>query len=1003
MPQYPYLLHETLYPGVGEEPIALGTPAWIDWVRTHTTFTCRNATAQFAMRREGRPGGQYWYAYKRRAGKLQKRYAGRGEDLTEQRLQELARSLSEDDTARAEPTALPSLLATRFTFPRLAAHTLERPRLLDRFCQAIERPGLLITAAAGYGKTTLLAMGCEQLRKQGWQIAWLTLEISERDQARFWLYALTALERVVPGSAHAALTLLQDSAQPDILATLTLLINTLSEEQASLVLVLDDYHLAATAENTATLLFLLEHMPPGLRLLISSRTEPALPLARLYVQSKLSELRQDDLRFSHAETALFLTRTIGPKVTDEQITTLEQQTEGWIAGLQLAVHALSQQSVNNWPLADTAFHHHYIERYLLTEVLDKQTPEIRDFLQSTSILARMCATLCDAVTGRNDGQAMLQYLTSSNLFVVALDQQQCWYRYHHLFAAMLRKRMAQDHPEALDVCHERAAHWLATQGDIPTAIEHAIAAHAYPLAAELIASRTEALLLQGEIGTLSRWLQALPSSTLEINPRLALYAILVALLKNETGYATLALVRLDRSLSLREIEPLLRGELAGVKAFHLLLAAQDVNEARTCASEALRYLPPEHGFIGDMAALLHAALTNLESQADLSQTVQQLTRTALSSLRRGNYALASFALQNRALKELIQARLHQAERTCQEALHMAELAQVEGWSFAGWAYMQLGRIYFEWNQLERARETLLSGLAWDYMRQAPETSVDGYLTLARVYEVQGDWENADRAMHEIELAIQLTPVMPHTVWQIESCRARLHCASGNLAEAEIWAARYEAYLDQNPPATSPQFQDWCDFALARIRKAQGRYEVAQSLLENLLLSAQTGGRTRSVIEATLLLALVEQTRGTLDHPMALLASALQLAAPESIIRLFLDEGQPMFDLLARYLTTRAIDAQLHSSTVTYARHLLAHYPSATRQPASALLPEPLSSREQEILLLLATGKSSEDIAAALFLTLSTVKWHLAHLYRKLGVHTRVQALTRARQLKLLDQ
>ena len=1001
MPRYPYLTRGLLSVAADAGPIELDTPAWFDWLREHTVFTYKGVPAGFTARREERSGGLYWYAYKRVEGKLLKRYLGRSADLNQSRLQEVALAFVSPATEIVTRTEPPVLVATRFAMPRLAPGTVSRPRLLARFERALAWPCTMLIAPAGSGKTTLLVQGCEQLRLQGWRIAWLSLETDERDLSRFWLYLLHALERAAPGIAHEALHVWQENPNlADSKAVLIPLINALAVEQTPFLLILDDYHLAATPASDSALLFLIEHIPDALRLVVLSRHEPTLPLARWRVQGLLAEIRQEDLHFSEAEAERFLAHTMGLHLNAEQVTTLAIRTEGWIAGLQLAALSLHGQTDSATFIAHFAGSNRYIGDYLMGEVIDGLEPETRDFLLRTALLPCMCGALCDAVTGRADGQVMLERIESANLFIFSLDQQQHWYRYHHLFAEMLRERLVQKQPDLLHTGHARAAAWLAEQGEIREAIELALAGQAYSLAAGLLETEAAPMLQRGEVTTVMAWLRALPAAFLDQHMRLALFTSAVLLMHGDLEQATSMLQHLESLLPCTEVDVIFQGELAAVRAFQALITHGDMPATLARTQEALHYLPPEHGFLRDLASLLNASMTLLLSPGDLATMVQMLTQTAQASMRRGNYPIASFALSNRSLKEFSQGLLHQSEQTCQEALHFPLALRLQEVPFTSWAYLRLGDIYREWNQLVRAREFLEQGLAQSFGLRYPEIAVDGYLALARVYQVLGEQDRAQEIMRNLERLTQVNQIMPHTLWQIEACHARLRYAWGNTPEALRWSVRYEAYLQHSERQTPPALTSFSDFTQARFLLVQARYAEARTLLERLLAAAQTGGRGHSVIEACVLLALVEQA---IEHTAAALrrvAQALHLASHEGFVRLFLDEGQPMLNLLSRLLATRASTSEERAAN-HYARIVLTEAGQRSNMLTDVAQLDLPSAREMQILRLLAAGKSNAAIADELVLALSTVKWHIARLYDKLDVHTCTQAIVRARELALL--
>ncbi len=993
MADMPTVTRGRLFLDGSEQYLELDTPAWLVWLRKQAAFVYQDEVGHFTARRERRPGGSYWYAYRRVNGKLQKRYLGKDEALSAQHLHVIAARLSgADEKTELQPEAA-DVLRTRFSPPRPGVAWVARTRLLSRFQQAIVHPLTLISAPAGSGKTTLLSLACAQQNIR--RVAWLTLENAERDPTRFWHAVLSALELAVPGLTREARARTQTALFPASEALLTTLIATLAACRVPLLLVLDDYHLAS-AEVDEGLCFLVEHMPETTRLVVSSRQEPALPLVRWRVQGRLAEIRQDELRFSEDEADAFLRQTMRLELNSRQVAQLEQRTEGWIAGLQLAALSLVHQ-----PDVDTFLSHftgdnRYISDYVLREVLSGQEPAVQEFLTRTAILERFCGELCDAVTGRDDGQALLERIEQANLFLVSLDQTRRWYRYHPLFAEALRERQARQQPDLLREDHARAARWFATQGAGQSAIQHALAAEDYPLARTLMGPELESMLRRGEMATVLMWFHAIPLAEVETSPHLLLLMLLALLMAGEITPATDLLMAQESRLAACGLSPVLRGELATVQAFADMRAGK-LSQATQRIQAAMSDLSAEAGVIYDLACLLYGATVPLFAQ-NIAQSLHMMTSTARSSLRSGNYQIASFALENRVHKELSQGRLRQAERTCQEILRINQNRQP---SSAYLADLHLGEIYSEWNQLEQARESLERGLAVGSSFKQPEILVDGYIALARLHHLRGDQAAVNTNLDELEYFVLTDQVAPHTAWQIEACRARLQCARGNLAEATRWAQDYEETRRRADQQIPPALTDFSDFTLARIWLASGQYDAARCLLHDLLTGAQATDRGRSCLEACLLLALLEQTQGQSVQACGFLTRALELAAPEGFVRLFLDEGPAMNELLSCYLNRAAQATTLRQRTaLAHARLLLRQ----TRSDSTAApLPERLSTREMEILQRLAAGRANSAIADELCLALSTVKWHILHLYRKLDVQTRLQAVARARALHLLAE
>ena len=504
----------TVEPSTAQVPV--GTSAWFNWLQEAAAFTFASAGGAFTARREDRAGHRYWYAYRRKAGRLHKTYLGQTAELTLPWLEQTAHILAEKGTtpsisSSSFQSGQPSLLiATKLIVPHPGLALVARPAAVARCLASLERPCTLLAAPAGFGKTTLLVMACERLKERGWAAAWASLEESERDPVRFWSYVFAALDGIQPGIqpglSSTARRLLETPRPAPIERILTALINALAVATQPIVLVLDDYHRAATQASDHGLTFLLDHLPPLLHLVVATRSDPAFPLARLRAHGRLAELSTADLRFSDDEAERFLRDTMGVSLPAEQLAQLEEQTEGWAAGLQLAALSLPRDhaSLPDRVAASTATPR-YLAEYLLDEVLAPQPAEVQAFLLQTAPLERLTGPLCDAVTERADGAAMLARLMQAHLFVTPLDAGQTWYRYHQLFAEVLCERLQQTTPALLEQGHRRAADWYLQQGMMSEAIRHLLATQAFSEAATLMEGEGDRLVLRGETGGLVAW------------------------------------------------------------------------------------------------------------------------------------------------------------------------------------------------------------------------------------------------------------------------------------------------------------------------------------------------------------------------------------------------------------------------------------------------------------------------------------------------------------------
>ncbi len=507
-----------------DQVLVVDTPDWYAWLATASTFAFTSDISSFTVRKEragNKRGGWYWKAYRTQHGKLSSIYLGKSEALTLERLNEAARTLAHvsgiaaaSGTARAD-MASPArssvlndpLLATKLHIPRPPSQLVRRSHLIERLQQTVERQLTLVAAPAGFGKTTLLSTW---LQEAPVSTAWVSLDSEDDDPTRFWSYTLTALDAVHLGLGAIGLPLLQSSQPPPLEIILTAIINSLATLSGDVVLVFDDYHVINAQSIHASVTFLLDHLPARLHLVIATRADPPLPLARLRTRGQLVEIRSTDLRFTREEATSFLNQTSGMEFSTEDITALETRTEGWIAGLQLAALSLQgRKDIANFMQAFTGSHRFVVD-YLTQEVLTRQPAEVQSFLLQTAILERLCGSLCEAVTGEPAGQAMLERLEEANLFLLPLDDERQWYRYHQLFAEMLRQRLQRMHPDRVAQLHQRASAWYAQHELIGEAIHHALAAADFAQAARLVEQAFNSLVRRGEIATLQRWVAALP-------------------------------------------------------------------------------------------------------------------------------------------------------------------------------------------------------------------------------------------------------------------------------------------------------------------------------------------------------------------------------------------------------------------------------------------------------------------------------------------------------------
>ena len=907
------------------------------------------------------------------------------------------------------------LLATKLHVPRPGPDLVPRPRLAERLDAGLACGLMLVCAPAGYGKTVLLA---DWARRSQPPAAWLSLDAGDNDPARFWRHGVAALDQVRPGLAERVSPLLGPPAPSSYEGLVTALINELAAGSGAggALLVLDDYHLIDSAAVHTSLGFLLEHRPPGLRVVLASRSDPPLALARLRGRGQLAELRVAELRFSGAEAAALLRQGAagpGAALPDTVVAALAARTEGWAAGLQLAALSLRGQPDAAGFTAAFTGSHRYVLDFLTEEVLERQPGQLREFLLETSVLERLSGELCDAVTGRAGSQALLEQVERAGLFLVPLDEVRGWWRYHHLFADLLRVRLQQEQPGRAPELHRDAAGWYAERGLADDAIRHAVAAGEMTWAARLIEQHFDAAFyLRGEGATVQRWISALPADLVRSRPRLLLAQAFLA----------------AHSLCAEEVEQLLDAAehspaSAAGEPFEPTIGRADSVLVNGPALDALcrSYLAYLRGDAEGMAAFASRAMGELgEGERMLNFVIRW--NLAMAEWLRGRLAEAERAFVSRVAwwrsvgllagaawdgyelgqVQRARGRLDAAVRTSRQALEMTAVPGRPPPPAAGPAYVGLGEVAYQRNELDTALRHVTEGIA--LCRQSAYTPplATGLITLAWIRQANGDPAGALAAIGEAGNASPgpLRPLNP-----VPAQQARLLLAQGDLAAAVRWTQENGLAADDQPDySREPEY-----LVLARVLLAQDRPRPALALLDRLHATAAAQDRTGSVIKAGALRALALAAIGDADRAVAVLAEALTLACPQGYVRVFADEGPPMATLLGRLIAAqRAGQAAVEVPLGCLARlqRAFGAEPAALpgRGRGTATVPglvEPLTGRELEVLGMLAAGKANQAIAVEFVVTLNTVKKHVSHVLDKLGAGNRTEAVARARELGLI--
>jgi LuxR family maltose regulon positive regulatory protein len=886
------------------------------------------------------------------------------------------------------------LLATKLRIPPPSQRAVRRIRLIDALERDIPHYKLsLISAPAGYGKTTLLAQWAQASR---FAIAWLSLNEEDNDLDRFLRYLLAAWEKVQPGVRESSLGLLLSGMEPDTEAVLSAFVNIATEAPNPVVFVLDDYHLIEDPSVHQALTFLLDYLPPMLHFVLAGRAEPPLPLARYRARHELLEFHAEDLQFLLAETADFLSQMMQLDLSHDEVVTLQAQLEGWIAGLQLVALTLQRRLAGADRLVVSG-RHRFIADYLSEDVLAPLPDGMRQFLLQTSLLDRLCGPLCDAVTGREDGQAMLETLERENLFLVPLDDNRHWFRYHRLFADFLQEALQRHHPAEVADLHRRAARWYLVHELPEQALRHAVAGDDAELVMQIGEQYFEVKLLSGEFRVLQRWLDSLPEQWHADYPLIGFFRAGVLLFTGALDAGARCVDEVEQGLVLAEREDK-RWHLARVSAVRCAIACfqNDLAWAEAYADRALQDLPEEdHAF---RAAIYHALGDTYRRNGRWEEArvsylrVLDLVYTPSFRIRSVHVfgALADLELQ--------QGRLRDAAAYWRKAL--AVIQERETWGsfplpLIGWVYIRLGEILYEWNELGEASDHLSRGLERTELGGDVRALIAGYLMAGRVKLTEGDVEAAAAYLERARPLVEQAPFADWTS-RFERFQLELWLAQDRLRAAVNWA---DAMLQGGALQKRPE-SEIAQLGLAWVLTLNGdapAIERAMTLLERLLQAAEAEGRAGVQIEALALQALAQWRRGEPASAMTSLERALRLAEPEGYVRLFADLGLPTVRLLQ--------EARSRAAMPDYVEKLLAAYGSDLSSfpiSAEAALPEPLTPREQEVLHLVAAGLTNREIAEQLVVSPETVKKYAGTIYGKLGVHNRTEAAARARELDLLD-
>ena len=864
----------------------------------------------------------------------------------------------------------------------------------------------MLSGPAGFGKTTLLGEFIERYQQP---VAWLSLDAADNDPTRFWIYFIEACQKIQPGFGNIVLALFQTPGPVPDDAIPTMLINEITSQGAKFALILDDYHVIQNPVIHKAMAFLLDHAPDHLHLIFSTRVDPPWPLSRFRSRKRLVEIRAADLRFTEAETADFMNHSMGLVISPQDIASLEARTEGWIAGLQLA--ALSMRGRDDIPEFIKAFtgSNTYIAEFLVEEVLQHLPEEIQLFLMQTSILERLNAALCDQVTGANNGQFNLLTLKRANLFVLPLDEEGVWFRYHHLFADLLQARLKQTVPSTgILKLHQCAAAWYSQNGFAVEAVEHAMAAKDFEMAAQLIEQNAYSLVTHGELATLARWIDVLPAD-MNHRPQFLLAKAWALLFTGDAIQIESLLSQIDAQISPDHAAPFdseLLGGAAAIRAFFALMAG-DHTSALQLAEQAEKALLPTGVNPNTPNPFVFAARSILpytigmanRSQGKYDQAAQAFEQEIDMFAAPQDILGWTIATLEMAVIRRLQGRLSESEFIGYAALQRLADLGISPSGALSRVNLALGEVLRERNELEEASQrvngTIDSMLSWNM----PTDRLAAYLSLLRILISQN---NIPAAKETIRVAKELRASAPVFLDLSRS----LDILEIRLALLEHEFAKAETLMDTLQPGTCNIvfLQEQEMVLLARLRLAQHRPDEVLAVLEPLVKLAEKGGHLYAWLEMQVQRSLSLEARGDRQAALGVLQQILGFAEKENFVRVFVDEGAAMHELLAI-----AAHQAWAGAYTGYFTKLLRAFPTTEKpgMPAPAAtnsdgLIEPLTAREHEVLKLIAEGNSNQAIAEKLVITVSAVKKHTGNIFGKLNVNSRTQAVARARQLGLLS-
>lgn len=880
------------------------------------------------------------------------------------------------------------LLITKLYKPPARKEFLLRPRLVKYLSEGSNRKLTLVSAPAGFGKTILVS---QWIREVGYAAIWISLDEGDNDPVQFLRYLFRALGSVIPGIEKDYLGLISSARISSIPHIITLLVNDLANRLEPLVIVLDDFQSISNSAVYEAIEFIVENQPPIVHTILITRHNPPLPLARWRAQAELNEIRAIDLRFTVDEAEKFLNERIGLSLTSDAVKVLNERTEGWIAGLQLA--AISMQSHNHLEPFIKAFegNNRHVMDYLTDEVLALQIPEVQDFLLKTSILERMNAPLCDALLGSDHSSDTLEFLRAANLFVVPLDDKGEWYRYHNLFAELLRFRLERMYAGLRPELHQRASTWLETNGFVPEAVEHAIETKNPAYAQQMMERHAQDAVMRGEVRQVIAWIERLPPDILKTSPVLSESAAWAFFLAGRYERVETLLSELELFFESEESTgPKRTAEILALRSFMCRMSGK-TKEGIALAEQALSTAPEKNAFL---QGLIYTSLGGLYKDAGELYRATEAQKHAIEMNRMaGNMAAVVMDVRNLVMLLCMLGKLQEAQTVCQGAIDSADEVLIQMPAFSA-VLVSMGEILYEKNELDGAEICCRDGIALSRRGGFEYAEAFGLMALARVHQAQGRTTSARKLMQE---AAGPARKNPPTAAHYAANSIKLMLAQGEIQPAKRWVeSQGITPSDTLTPDMVPYYLALARVLLAEARDNSSDHKVAEALnlLERLLELLQHSEQVGTALEVQILIALAHSLRGAGKDAVDVLRSVLPLAAREGFMRIFLDEGESLYRLM-RSATDWGLDQG-------YIERLLTEYDAARREGETLehASDHDLTRQEMRVLHLIDAGLNNQEIARELTVTLNTVKTHTRNLYSKLYVNSRTQAIVRARELGL---